>query len=133
MDEQNIEIRCITYNVRGLKDNKKRRSIFSWLKSKNADLIFLQETHCDTEKDKDTWTKEWGNTCFWNLGTNRSCGTSILISKSFSKQAKVALVKEKIGRYQIINVKHPNFDKTLCLVNVYAPNAGDERKLFFAT
>ena len=36
-------------NINGLRDNKKRHSIFHWFEKKNFDIIFLQETHCKDE------------------------------------------------------------------------------------
>ena len=52
----------LSLNVRGLRDSKKRREIFRWLKKFHNGMnsvIFLQETHA-VEKDKVIWEKEWG-------------------------------------------------------------------------
>lgn len=48
-----------TYNCRGLRDKCKRQKVFKWLRDKNQDVYFLQETHssaCDEVK----WQSEWG-------------------------------------------------------------------------
>ena len=52
----------LSLNVWGLRDAKKRREIFRWLKKFNngmGSVIFLQETHA-VEKDKAIWEKKWG-------------------------------------------------------------------------
>ena len=53
------KVQYVTYNVRGLRDGKKRGAIFEWLRSQNVDLIFLQETHCEGDDEASEWAKEW--------------------------------------------------------------------------
>ena len=127
---QSFTLRCVTYNVRGLRDNTKRGGIFAWLKAQNADVIFLQETHCGDEDDSKKWGKEWGHTSFWSPGTNRSCGTAILLSNKIDKN-NVELIFEAAGRVQILELKNTPFKKKLRFVNDYAPNNGEDRKKFF--
>ena len=50
-------------NVAGLNDVVKRKSIFTFLKSKTYHAVFLQETHATNEVQK-LWEKEWGNKFF---------------------------------------------------------------------
>ena len=48
-------------NVRGLRDSKKRRELFRWLKhflDGAKSIIFLQETH-SVDQDVLVWEKEW--------------------------------------------------------------------------
>ena len=122
---------CITYNVRGLRDDRKRGGIFSWLKAQKSDIIFLQETHCE-EKDIKKWSQEWGqkDESYWCPGTNRSRGTAILLSKNIEK-SEISLIFEENGRCQILDMQTKNFPKKLRFVNVYAPNHGEERKHFY--
>ena len=59
-----------SFNVRGLRDHKKRWEIVHWLKKshRGKDYIhLLQETH-STENDVDTWRKEWGADIFLSHG-----------------------------------------------------------------
>ena len=46
-------------NVRGLRDNLKRREVFTWLRSKKYSIYMLQECHC-TENTNPVWSAEWG-------------------------------------------------------------------------
>ena len=54
-----MELRIASLNVRGLRDNTKRREVFNWLRKKNFQIYMLQETHC-TENTNDLWRTEWG-------------------------------------------------------------------------
>ena len=49
----------LSLNVRGLKNKKKRRSIFTYLKQQNCHFYFLQETYSEP-KDEIVWRSEWG-------------------------------------------------------------------------
>jgi exonuclease III len=56
-DEGVIIDMCIyTYNIRGLRDNKKRTRLFSLFKNRLKGIIFLQETHA-VPGDHDIWQK----------------------------------------------------------------------------
>ena len=70
-----------SFNVRGLRDHKKRWEIFHWLKKshRGKDYIhLLQETH-STENDVDTWRKEWGADIFLSHGDSNSKGVAFLL------------------------------------------------------
>ena len=41
----NVCFKALCLNVRGLRDLDKRKSIFTWVKNQEADIIFLQETY----------------------------------------------------------------------------------------
>ena len=53
-----------TLNVRGLRNQVKRRSIFSFLKDQNCDIFLLQEKFSDP-KDESIWKSEWGGAIFF--------------------------------------------------------------------
>ena len=56
-------------NVRGLREQGKRRSIFSYLKDQKSKLYFLQETYSDVN-DEIIWRNEWGGKIFFPMATN---------------------------------------------------------------
>jgi exonuclease III len=76
-----------TFNVNGLRDNRKRELVFNWLVSKKYDCICLQETHC-TGVDINRWKSEWktqgGGASAWLCGSSESNGVAILLSKRFA-------------------------------------------------
>jgi exonuclease III len=71
----------ITINVRGLRNPKKRKSTFTWLKRYNCHFAFLQEVYCN-DNDISNWEKEWGGTLYANHGTHHSRGVLIGIKNN---------------------------------------------------
>ena len=49
----------LSLNARGLREKNKRENLFFWLKEKNAEIIFLQETYW-TEELLSKIEREWG-------------------------------------------------------------------------
>ena len=117
----------LTLNARGLRDSNKRSNLFYWLKLKQADITFLQETYWTndlTNKIK----QEWAGELFLSPGTQHSKDTAIL----FKTNTSIKLLNKHIsedGRIILINVQIE--DKTFTLVNIYAPNSTTEKKTFF--
>ena len=56
--QSNVKCKIISLNVRGIRDQTKRRSIFTYLKDQKAAFYFLQETHSDSN-DEAMWQSEW--------------------------------------------------------------------------
>ena len=71
-------IAILSYNVRGLKDKKKRLAVYDFLKTKKIDVILLQETHCHLKQEEYRWGREWGGVSLWSKGTGNSKGVAIL-------------------------------------------------------
>ena len=65
----------ITYNVRGLKDFRNKRKLFSYLKkhSSKQGIIFLQETN-STKKVEKFRRAQWGGQIMFLHGSNDSRG-----------------------------------------------------------
>ena len=118
---QNLSIhrvQYITYNVRGLRDGKKRGAVFEWLRTQNVDMIFLQETHCESEKEGKKWGKEWGALSFWNNFSSRSRGVATLFNKNFNKNNVKCKLQEN-GRLQIFEIEDKLFTKPFLICNVW--------------
>ena len=117
-----------TCNVNGIRNIKKRNSIFTWLKSLKLDIIFLQETHCHLRKESTLWSREWGVHSLWSRGTNNSKGVAVL----FNSKLDYHITKEVVdsnGRYINFNLKIG--ETVINLINIYAPNDNYERVKFF--
>ena len=54
-----IIFKLVSLNVKGLSDFRKRRTIFVWCWKRNADFVFLHETHSTIATEKQ-WKNEWG-------------------------------------------------------------------------
>ena len=69
-------------NIWGINKHSKRISTFNWIKSKNFDVMFLQESF-SSKADENLWQSEWGGPIFWSHGSKHTCGVSILDRKGF--------------------------------------------------
>ena len=70
--------KVLSLNVRGIREQTKRRGIFSYLKDQKADFYFLQETY-STISDEAVWKTEWGGDIIFSHGNCHSRGVCILI------------------------------------------------------
>ena len=73
-------VKFLTLNVRGLRNQEKRRSIFSYLKKQKANFYVLQETFSNL-KDERIWSAEWGGQIFYSHGSDHSKGVCLSINK----------------------------------------------------
>ena len=76
MDKLNI----LTCNVRGLGNHVKRKQIFQYLRNKNIDIAFVQETH-GTASSKRIWKSQWGGKAIFANGQGNARGTAILFAR----------------------------------------------------
>ena len=94
-------------------------------KKKKISIYFLQEVH-STRETEISWQSEWGpSTIFTNFSSSRA-GVGILFNNNFNFQISKYFVDPQ-GRFIIADIKIQ--DKTLTLVNIYAPNK-DEPTFF---
>ena len=117
----------VSLNVRGVSNFKKRRTIFTWCREKNADVIFfLQETHSN-KATENQWQREWGGRMLFSHGSPNSCGTAILINNKVNCTV-LCTVPDPLGRFVISKVQVD--EKVYVLVNIYAPNKNKDSILF---
>ena len=116
----------VSYNVRGIRDVKKRQGIFNYVR--NHDVVFLQETHCHFKQEEYRWSKEWGGLSLWSRGSSNSKGVTILFNKNKHFNI-IESICDPNGRYISCKVKLD--ENVYNLVNVYAPNQEYERVTFF--
>ena len=120
IDNSSFNCNFLSLNVKGIRDKLKRESIFTWLKDKKTDIIFLQETY-STKEIEDEWRLSWdGDVCF-SHGTNHSRGVMVLIDSKLDVQILNTIIDNE-GRYIIIecNIQGLNFT----IANVYFPVRG---------
>ena len=111
--------------MRGLGNRTKRKAIMHYLKDKQLDIAFLQETH-STNKLLKQFEIEWGNKWFAASGTSQARGVAIVFKNKSSITVNKSFVDHE-GRYVICNVSMDGTEYTLC--NLYAPNE-DSPKFF---
>ncbi len=115
-----------SFNINGCRDTTKRLAMFNYLKLKKADIILLQETHSDL-KNQIQWNCDWKGNIIMSHGTNLSAGVAILFSACVCNQPVMfEIIPGRLLRVDIM-VGQMEFS----FFNVYAPNVGQERKIFF--
>lgn len=116
-----VDFSVVSYNVRGLGDEKKRRKIFNYLHEKKWDIVLLQETHSTVAKES-FWTNEWGGRIFFSHGTSSAKGVAILLKKNSPFVLK-HLNKDDEGRVIAVSLEFD--DVQIQCVSIYAPNVDD--------
>ena len=129
MDSNNLKLKTLSLNVRGIRTFEKRKSIFNWLTKQNSDICFLQETY-STEEIENQWKKQWSGDIYFAHGSNHSRRVAILIRKSFDFKLK-SIRSDEEGRYLILETTIQ--DVPFLLVSIYAPNTTTKQSLFFQT
>ena len=113
------QVKIISLNARGIANETKRRKLFKFLKHKDSDIVLLQETH-SKKGDTKMWRSLWGSNLINAHGTSASAGVAILLNKRLNYElGKISIDPE--GRYIIMDITIN--DKTLTIINVYAPNS----------
>lgn len=121
-------LKVISLNVRGLGTPTKRNLVACELSLLKYDIFLLQETHVSCKKQADLFERLWRGRCFWSFGTGKSAGVAVLLSPSFAG---------KISRYlfdsdgRIFSMLIELGSAKINIVNIYAPNAVSDRKVFF--
>ncbi len=122
-----IKLSLATINVRGLNDNKKRKTIYQWIRDKRINISCLQETFATKGVIK-KFERDWkGHSFHAPSNSNHSRGVSILVHKNFDFK----LINKHYGddgRRIMVNIETQN--KTVCIINAYAPNDLCSRKIF---
>ena len=116
--------------MRGLKSQRKRRSIFYYLKDQKCHCYFLQETYSEP-KDELIWKSEWGGEMLFFHGTNRQKGVCILLNPSACNLSIESQFSDVDGRIVLANISFNSTKVSLC--NIYAPNKLDLQLWFIST
>ena len=114
-----------SFNVRGLRDNAKRREVFNWLRSKHFAIYMLQEAHC-TENTNHVWSAEWGYQTIFSTYKSNKAGVCILFNNNFKLQIQKLFI-DPLARFIICDINAN--EKNLTWANIYAPN--DDNAAFF--
>lgn len=120
--------KIVSLNVNGLNMYQKRRKIFRYIRGKDPDMVFLQETYSSKAIEK-LWSNEWGRRLYFSHGTTNSRGVACLLSHKFDGQIE-GFWNDKEGRFLALQCKIS--DRSLLFINVYAPNE-DNPEFFHQT
>ena len=112
-------IRINSFNVRGMRSNSKRHSIFHWLKTTYPGITLIQESH-SVLSDESLWQKEWGGQIYFSHGEFNARGVAILIPKEYNNRFEyIEGQKDNYGRFLLLKCKIDN--NPLIIINIYAP------------
>ena len=109
----------VSFNVRGIRDVTKRRSVFRYFHVHFPNsIVIVQETH-SAQNDEKYWRNEWGGDIYFNHGpTTQERGVAALIPKNFA--GRVTLTeREHDGRILTLNLSMDSV--TTRLIGVYLP------------
>lgn len=123
-----IDVRLATLNVRGARNNEKRRAIIRWALDNNIDILCAQETYC-THEFIDTFNRDWnGHVLHSYSDSTHSRGVCIMIRKKLDYKL-INSHRSDDGRMVLINISIN--DLVITIANIYAPNNVNERNQFF--
>ena len=118
-------IRIASVNCQGLSTLNKRIDVFEYYRTKNYNIICLQDTHF-TEEEEKSISSQWGYDCFFNSFTSNARGVAILINNNFEFEF---LKERKVKGGNILAVEI-NIEKVrFTLINIYGPNT-DQPEFF---
>ncbi|MBN3289039.1 LIN1 transcriptase, partial [Polypterus senegalus] len=115
-------VNFVSWNVKGLNHELKRKKVLSHLTGLNAKIVFLQETHL-LSKDQFRLQKDWTGQMFHSSFTKKTRGVGILIHRTVPFVAS-DVVLDPEGRYVMVMGDLSNCK--MILINVYAPNVDDK-------
>ena len=127
MNNSSFNFKVGSLNIRGINKHSKRIAVFNWVKSKQFDIMFLQETY-SAEADERAWQTDWGGNVYWSHGSKHSRGVCILVKAGFDLEVK-NMITDVNGRYIIMKVIIQG--EYINLINVYVPNYNAEKIIFF--
>ena len=96
-------LKVLSANCQGLQNLSKRTDVLSYFKTKNPNILCLQDTHW-TVNDKQNVKKLWGYDIFLNGMKSNACGVEILLSKNFEYEVVESLYDDE-GNYLYVQLK----------------------------
>ena len=122
-----ISLKCLTLNVQGIRNAKKRSALFKTFKEMNINIIALQETYL-VDEDFDLIKSEWQGICHLAQGTTRSKGLLTLFNQTTVNNGTVHILHSSdriLTSSIVIN------DETIIISNVYSPSDNINNKCVF--
>ena len=116
-----------TLNANGLRDQSKCAGLLQWFRSLTVvpDIVCLQECHCSSDLECQTWFRASGYLCALAAGSKHARGCIILFRPTLSL---VQSWSERDGRFLMCEFRFCNQVFRVCCV--YAPNSNPQRNQF---
>ena len=122
-----MALSTVTLNANGLRDQSKRAGLLQWFRSLTVipDIVCLQECHCSSDLECQTWFRASGHLCALAAGSTHPRGCIILFRPTLSL---VQSWSEPDGRFLMCEFRFCNQVFRVCCV--YAPNSNPQRNQF---
>lgn len=112
-------IKIASLNCRGLRDQKKRKDVFKFLREKQSPIYCLQDTHL-IEADNKIIHSQWGLDHILTPGRSDARGVLNLFNKNF--EYTIGRIKrDDLGNILVSEIKISN-EISITLANLYGPN-----------
>ena len=122
-----MNFKILSLNVRDIRDDQKRKSVFAWIEKQKADIIFLQDTY-STPEIITNWKFNWRGEMIYSHGSNHSRGVLVLIHQQLQFELKNSIIDDK-GRFILLEVLVQ--ESPFVLLNLYAPTKLGDQSVFF--
>ena len=122
-----MALSIVTLNANGLRDQSKRAGLLQWFRTLTVvpDIVCLQECHCSSDLECQTWFRASGYLCALAAGSTHARGCIILFRPTLSL---VQSWSEPDGRFLMCEFRFCNQVFRVCCV--YAPNSNPQRNQF---
>ena len=123
-----MALSVVSINCNGLRDQQKRSGFLQWLRglSCSVDVVCVQEAHCISSVECESWFRSSGFLSVVSPGSNKSCGCLVLFRPVLSL---VHSWTDDDGRF--LQCEFCLRDKSFRVVSLYAPNRNPARDQFF--
>ena len=122
-----FDIKILSLNVRGLRNESKRKSVYNYIRKKQIDVCFLQESHA-LDQDKNIWENQWGGKMYFSNGSSKARGVIILLKRDMNCSIE-KVTMDTDGRMVHLLLKLD--DVLFNFYNIYAPNIVSLQKEFY--
>ncbi|PJE77720.1 Exodeoxyribonuclease [invertebrate metagenome] len=119
-------INIITWNCNGFLSKSRQYELSDFVHNNDIHIVLLQETHVSNLSVGKRIEDFLKCKAIWNFGTFNSRGTAVLFFIDVNLQE---FYLDREGRAMFVDFKY--MDCEYRIINVYAPNIDEERKLFF--
>lgn len=112
-------INIISWNINGCGHPIKRQNVLTYLKSKGADIAFIQESHIIGDEEAAKFKRGWVGKVYHSSFSSKRNRVMILVNKNISF-VKLKQHNDKEGRFICVDALLNGTRTVLC--NIYAPN-----------
>ena len=105
-DSNLIDFEVLSYNTRGLGDERKRRKIFNYVKKHTSGkaVVLFQETH-STKKVENLWKYQWHGDMIFSHGTSEARGVCIAFRYDLEYKLLSPKIMDDEGRFIILHIE----------------------------